>query len=111
MPLLRLSLMMGAAALCLLGCAKFANVTPAASSKDYSSLSGQLKKDMSEQEAAATLGSAPDKADLVTCTDSSGAPWQCRTWLYYGGRPKNSVRLVFYQADDKAWRVATWQIY
>jgi len=89
MPSLRLSLIMGAAALCLIGCAKFGGLTPGAQYKDYSSLSTHLKKDMSEQDVAAALGSSPDKADLVTCTDTSGAPWQCRTWIYYGGRPKN----------------------
>jgi hypothetical protein len=109
MPRLRLSLLAAAAALCLIGCAKIA--TPGAQAKDYASLSEKLKKDMSEEDVASTLGAPPDKADLITCTDTSGAPWQCRTWIYYGGRPKNSVRLVFYQAEDKAWRVATWQIY
>lgn len=106
---LRLSLTMAIAALCLIGCAKFTE--PGTPEKNYAALSAQLKKDMSEQEVAATLGSPPDKADLTTCTDTSGAPWQCRTWIYSAGRPKNSVRLVFYQAEDKAWRVAAWQIY
>jgi hypothetical protein len=109
MPGLRLSLMMAAVALCLIGCAKLA--APGAPDKNYASLSAQLKKDMSEQEVATTLGSSPDKADLITCTDTSGAPWQCRTWIYASGHPKSSVRVVFYQADDKAWRVAGWQTY
>jgi hypothetical protein len=109
MPRLCLSLLAAAAAFCLVGCAKIA--APGAPEKDYASLSAKLKKDMSEEDVASTLGSTPDKADLTTCTDTSGAPWQCRTWIYYGGHPKNSVRLVFYQAEDKAWRVAAWQIY
>ena len=108
MPSLRPKLIMAATAFCLMGCG---NLATGLQQKDYNSSSLRLKKDMSEQEVAATIGSSPDKVDMVTCVDHSGSPWQCRTWIYYGGHPKNSLRLVFYQADDKQWRVAAWQIY
>ena len=107
MPSLRLKLMMAATALCLVGCA---NLTTPLPQKDYTALSLRLKKDMSEQDVTQTIGSPPDRNDLVTCTDHDGHPWQCKTWIYTG-RPKNNLRLVFYQDDDKAWRIVSWQIY
>jgi hypothetical protein len=109
MPSLWLRLIPAAMALCLFSCAKLG--IPGTQGKDYGALSAQLKKDMSEVDVSKMLGSAPDKADTVTCVNHDGSPWQCKTWLYYGGRPKNSLRLVLCQAEDKAWRVATWQIY
>lgn len=108
MPVLRLNLLMAATALCLTGCG---NLTAAVQQKDYTSLSLQLKKDMSEEDVSKTMGSAPDKTDMVTCVDHAGSPWQCRTWIFNGGRPRNNVRVVFYQSDDKAWRVVSWQNY
>jgi hypothetical protein len=109
MPSLRLSLIMAAAALCLMGCG--GGLTAGLASKDYSALSASLKKDMSERDVATALGATPDKADLVTCTDPEGKPWQCRTWIYAGGRAKNNLRVVFYQDQSSAWRVAAWDMY
>jgi hypothetical protein len=111
MPSLRLNLIMASTVLCLVGCARPGNPTPAAHEKDYNELSSQLKKDMSEEEVAAAIGSAPNKMDLVTCVDHAGSPWQCKTWIYYGGRPRNSLRLVFYQSDHGIWRSVSWQVY
>jgi hypothetical protein len=108
MPLSRQRLIAAALAVCLAACT---GLTPPAPQKDYVSLSLRLQKDMSEQAVTTTLGAPPDKVDTVTCTDHDGNPWQCKTWIYGGGRPKNNLRLVFYQADDKAWRVVAWQIY
>jgi hypothetical protein len=109
---LRLSLIAAAAAFCLMSCGVSGNgLTAALADKDYNSLSTKLKKDMSEGDVAVTLGSPPDKADLITCTDPAGKPWQCRTWIYGGGKPKNNLRVVFYQADDSAWRVVTWDTF
>ncbi len=92
----------------LMSCAPLNNVTQ---SKDYTSLSTKLAKDMSERDVANTLGGTPDKADLTTCTDHEGKQWQCRTWIFGGGKPKNNLRVVFYQADDSAWRVVTWDMF
>src|SRR3984957_7603197 len=79
--------------------------------KDYIALSAKLAKDMSERDVATTLGATPDKADLTTCTDHEGKQWQCRTWIFGGGKPKNNLRVVFYQADDSTWRVVTWDMF
>jgi hypothetical protein len=106
MASLRQNLIMAATALLLAGCG-----TIGLGGKDYNSLSQQLKKDMSEKEVSTTIGSAPDKIDLVKCVDHSGNPWQCKTWIYSGGRPKNTLRLVFYQTDNSDWRVAAWDLY
>jgi hypothetical protein len=108
MPLSRLRLIAAALAVCLAACT---SLMPPQQQKDYVSLSLRLQKDMSEQDVTTTLGAPPDKADMVTCTDHDGNPWQCKTWIYGGERPKNNLRLVFYQADDKAWRVVAWQVY
>ena len=113
MPSLRRSLIVAAAALCLtssglMSCARLAS---SLADKDYTALSAKLAKDMSEQDVATTLGGTPDKADLTNCTDHEGKQWQCRTWIYAGGKPKNNLRVVFYEATDSAWRVVSWDMY
>lgn len=127
MPSLRTNLVMNltanlaanlisAAALCLVSgslvsCAQQSSVLPE-STKDYTALSGKLAKDMPEKAVADALGTTPDKADLTTCTDHAGKQWQCRTWIFAGGsKPKNNLRVVFYQADDGSWRVAAWDMF
>ena len=110
-----------AAALCvaaggLASCARGPSLLPASalpdSTKDYTALSGKLAKDMTEKAVADALGATPDKADLITCTDHAGRQWQCRTWIFAGGsKPKNNLRVVFYQADDGSWRVAAWDMF
>jgi hypothetical protein len=111
MASLRLSLFMAATALLLVGCQGLGRLTAGLQEKDYASLSSQLKKDMTELQVAATIGSAPDKTDMVTCTDHDGKPWQCKTWIYSGGSAKNTLRLVLYQAASGEWRVASWDVY
>jgi hypothetical protein len=111
MAALRRNLMIAATALALVGCAGLGNLTSAPKEKDYTALSGQLKKDMTEVDVTMALGSSPDKTDLVQCRDHEGNPWQCRTWIFAGGGSKNTLRLVFYQTNNKDWRVATWEIY
>jgi hypothetical protein len=108
MASLRLTLVMAATVLCLAGCA---NLTAQAPQKDYAALGLLVKKDMSEADVTALLGAPPDKNDMITCTDHDGSPWQCKSWIYAGDRPKNNLRLIFYQAEDKAWRVVSWQVY
>jgi hypothetical protein len=113
MPSLRRSLIVAAAALCLtssglMSCARLAS---SLADKDYTALSAKLAKDMSERDVATTLGGTPDKADLTNCTDHEGKQWQCRTWIYAGGKPKNNLRVVFYEATDSAWRVVSWDMY
>ncbi len=109
-----------AAALCvaaggLTSCAREPSLLPASvlpdSSKDYTALAGKLAKDMTEKGVADALGATPDKADLTTCTDHAGKQWQCRTWIFAGGKPKNNLRVVFYQAADDSWRVAAWDMF
>ena len=92
----------------LLSCARLNNDTQ---TRDFTSLSAKLAKDMSEQDVATTLGGRPDKADMTNCTDHAGKQWQCRTWIYAGGKAKNNLRVVFYQADDSAWRVVSWDMF
>ncbi len=108
MASLRQMLVMAVTVLGLVGCANFAPQTP---QKDYAAPSLLLKKDMAEADVTALLGGPPDKNDMITCTDHDGSPWQCKSWIYGGGRPKNNLRLIFYQAEDKAWRVVSWQVY
>jgi|SRR5271154_4056493 len=109
MPSLRLSLIMVATAILLVGCAKLGSLT--AGDKDNTSTSAQLKKDMSEKEASAAIGASPDKVDVVTCGDQTASPWKCKTWIYYSGRAKNNLRVVFYQPNSSEWHVASWQLY
>jgi hypothetical protein len=114
MPSLRTGLIMTIAALCLvsnglMSCAQQAAVL-ADSGKDYAALSGKLAKDMSEKAVADAVGATPDKADITTCTDHAGKQWQCRTWVYTS-KPKESLRIVFYQAGDASWRVAAWDTF
>jgi hypothetical protein len=111
MASLRLNLIMAATAILLVGCQGPGNLTAGLQEKDFASLGSQLKKDMTELQVAATIGSAPDKTNLVTCTDHEGKPWQCKTWIYSSGRAKNTLRLVFYQATSGEWRVASWDTY
>ena len=92
----------------LMSCARLNDITQ---SKDYTVLSAKLTKDMSERDVANTVGGTPDKADLTTCTDHEGKQWQCRTWIFGGGKPKNNLRVVFYQADDHSWRVVSWDLF
>ena len=104
-----------AAALCLMSgalvsCAQEPSIL-ADTGKDYTALSGKLAKDMTEKAVADTLGGTPDKTDLTTCTDHAGKQWQCRTWIFAGGKPKTNLRVVFYQADDSAWHVAAWDVF
>lgn len=98
-------------ALGLAGCTRLGSASTGSPTKDFAALSAQLQKDMAETEVAKTLGAPPDKADLVNCVDHAGNPWPCRTWIYAGGRPKNNLRVVFYQTSDSAWRVASWDMY
>src|ERR1700686_2852937 len=114
MPSLRLGLIIVAtAALCLMssGLLSCARMSGDLADKDYTAFGGKLAKDMSEHDVATTLGATPDKADLTTCTDHEGKQWQCRTWIYAGGKPKNNLRVVFYQANDSAWRLVSWDMY
>jgi hypothetical protein len=113
MPSLRLGLIMAAAALGLMssGLLSCAGMSSSLSNKDNTALSAKLAMDMSERDVATTLGATPDKADLITCTDHDGKQWQCRTWIYAGGKAKNNLRVVFYQADDSTWRVVSWDMY
>jgi hypothetical protein len=108
MQLLRLNLIMAAMALLLVRCG---SLTTQSQSKDYGALSSQLKKDMSEQEASAAIGSSPDKIDLVTCGDETASPWKCKTWIYKGGFEKKNLRVIFYQPKGGDWRVDEWQVY
>jgi hypothetical protein len=108
MQSLRLNLIMAAMALLLVRCG---SLTAQSQNKDYNALSSQLKKDMSEQEASAAIGSSPDKVDLVTCGDETVNPWKCKTWIYNGGVAKNHLRVIFYQPKGGDWRVALWQVY
>jgi hypothetical protein len=95
----------------LISCARVPSVLPD-STKDYIALSGKLAKDMTEKAVADALGGTPDKADITTCTDHAGKQWQCRTWIFAGGsKPKNNLRVVFYQGDDSTWRVAAWDMF
>jgi hypothetical protein len=123
MPSLRTNLVMNlaanlilAAALCLISgslvsCAQQSSVL-SQSAKDYTVLSGKLAKDMTEKAVADAIGTAPDKADLTTCTDHAGKQWQCRSWIFAGGtKPNNNLRVVFYEADDGSWRVAAWDMF
>ncbi len=98
------------AAAALSACARSSSLLPD-NGKDYAALSGKLAKDMTEAGVAQAIGSTPAKADLTTCTDHAGKEWQCRTWIFAGGKPKNNLRVVFYQADDHSWRVAAWDLF
>jgi hypothetical protein len=109
MASLRQKLAITAMALCL-GCCASLTPQPPQPQKDYTSLSLRLKKDMTEGDVTETLG-APDKNDQITCTEHNGNPWQCKSWIYEGGRPKNNLRLIFYQGEDKTWKVVSWQVY
>jgi hypothetical protein len=113
MPSLRRGLFVAAVALCLTssGLMSCARLGAGFADKDYTALSAKLAKDMSERDVATTLGATPDKADMTTCTDHEGKQWQCRTWIYAGGKAKNNLRVVFYQADDSAWRVVSWDMF
>ena len=113
MPSLRASLIAAAATLCLTssGLLSCARLGAGLADKDYIALSAKLAKDMSERDVATTLGATPDKADLTTCTDHEGKQWQCRTWIFAGGKPKNNLRVVFYEANDSAWRVISWDMF
>lgn len=96
----------------LMSCAQQSSILPDSTPKDYAALSGKLAKDMTEKAVADTVGGTPDKADITTCTDHAGKQWQCRTWIFAGGtKPKNNLRVVFYQADDGSWRVAAWDMF
>jgi hypothetical protein len=106
---------MVAAILCLmsaglLSCAGQTSVLPG-DTRDYGAMSGKLTKDMTEKGVADALAATPDKVDLTTCTDHAGKQWQCRTWIFAGGKPKTNLRVVFYQADDHAWHVAAWDVF
>jgi hypothetical protein len=114
MPSLHTNLIKATAVLCLvsaglMSCAQQASVL-ADHSKDYASLSGKLAKDMTEKAVSDAVGATPDKADIITCTDHAGKQWQCRTWVF-ASKPKESLRVVFYQADDASWRVAAWDTF
>jgi hypothetical protein len=120
MPSSRTKLFMTAAALCLmsgdlLSCAGQSSAllgnTSSSNTRDYAALSAKLTKDMTEKGVADAIGATPDKADLITCTDHAGKEWQCRTWIFAGGKPKTSLRVVFYQADDTSWHVAAWDTF
>lgn len=119
MPSLRTNLILTTAVLCLvsnglMSCTRQSSIlAPALADhdKDYASLSGKLAKDMTEKGVSDTLGATPDKADITTCTDHAGKQWQCRTWIFAGGKPKDNLRVVFYQADDSSWRVAAWDVF
>jgi hypothetical protein len=108
MASLRLSLVAAATALGLACCAR---LDAGLQEKDYTALSAKLAKDMAERDVATTLGGTPDKNDLTTCTDHAGKQWQCRSWIFAGGKPKNNLRVVFYQADDHSWRVVSWDMF
>ena len=115
MPSSRARLFMTAAVLCLLSdgllsCAGQTSALPG-NTRDYAALSGRLAKDMTEKGVADVLAATPDKVDLTTCTDHAGKQWQCRTWIFAGGKPKTNLRVVFYQADDSAWHVAAWDVF
>jgi hypothetical protein len=102
-----------AASLCLMadGLMSCARLASSLGDKDYGALSTKLSKDMSERDVATTLGGTPTKNDLTNCTDPQGKQWQCRTWIYGGGKAKNNLRVIFYQADDSAWRVVSWDMF
>jgi hypothetical protein len=115
MPSSRTNLLMLMAALCLmsgslLSCAGQTSALPG-NTRDYAALTGKLAKDMTEKGVADALAATPDKADLTTCTDPAGKQWQCRTWIFAGGKPKTNLRVVFYQADDSTWKVAAWDVF
>jgi hypothetical protein len=111
MASLRRNLIVAATAILLVGCEKLGTLTAGFQEKDYYSLSSQLKKDMSEQEVSATIGSSPDKVAVVTCVDHAAKPWQCKTWIYDGAFGKKTLRLIFYQTASSEWRVASWDLY
>ena len=115
MPSSHTKLFMAAAVLCLmsnglLSCAGQSSALPG-DTRDYAALSGKLAKDMTEKGVADALAATPDKADLTTCTDHAGKEWQCRTWIFAGGKPKTNLRVVFYKADDSTWHVAAWDVF
>ena len=115
MPSSRTKQVTVAAVLCLmsaglLSCAGQSSALPG-NTRDYGALSGKLAKDMTEKGVADALAATPDKADLTTCTDHAGKQWQCRTWIFAGGKPNTNLRVVFYQAGDSTWHVAAWDVF
>jgi hypothetical protein len=64
---------------------------------------------MSEDQAIAAIGFAPDSAEVVTCEADRGAAWECRR-LYFGSAGDDKTHpLIVYEANQVGvWRVDSW---
>ena len=73
----------------------------------YGAKSVALKPGMSEKQVIEVLGN-PARADLLTCGQKAGTPWQCKLWEY--GTFLSGISITF--RDDRlgAWVVNSWEV-
>jgi len=64
---------------------------------------------MTENQAIAALGYAPDSAEVVTCGEERGTAWQCRRLSFDSQGTDQRHPLIVYEASQGGvWRVDSW---
>ena len=77
---------------------------------DWRDISARLREGMTENQAIAAIGYAPNTTELVNCGAARGTVWECRM-LYFGSSASEQHALVVYEANyNGVWRVDSWNV-
>jgi hypothetical protein len=66
---------------------------------------------MSETQAIAAIGYAPDTTEVVACVEERGPAWECRMLTFNSAGGDRQHSLVVYEANfNGIWRVDSWNV-
>jgi hypothetical protein len=78
---------------------------------DWRPFSARLWEGMTENQAIAAIGYAPNTTELVNCEAARGAVWECRMLYFDSSGIEQQHALVVYEANyNGVWRVDSWNV-
>ncbi len=78
---------------------------------DWQPISLRLKEGMSENQALAAIGYAPNTTEVVNCGAAGGVAWECRMLTFDSSGIDQHHPLIVYEANHNGvWRVDSWNV-
>jgi hypothetical protein len=78
---------------------------------DWRPFSLRLQEGMTESQAIAAIGYAPNTTEVVTCGGTRGAAWECRMLYFDSSGIDQQHPLIVYEANHNGvWRVDSWNV-
>ncbi len=78
---------------------------------DWQPFGLRLRQGMSESQAIAAIGYAPDTTEVVKCGGEQGAAWECRMLTFNSAGGDRQHSLIVYEANfNGIWRVDSWNV-